>query len=66
MCSNDICAFRVVCQKVVYLAGSPIEDCDRITMVVHVEHQVLTHHGEPYKADVSAGLGGHVRWMCKW
>ncbi len=53
MRSDDLRPFCFVTNKVVHLRNGPVEDRHPITVIVHVENQILTHYGEPNETDVA-------------
>ena len=38
--------------------GRPVVDGDAVSVIGHVEREILAHHGEPDQSDVSAGTSG--------
>src|SRR5581483_6033741 len=54
MGSDDLSPFCFVSGKFVYLGDCSIEDSHSITMVIHIENQVLAHDGQSNKADVAS------------
>src|SRR5207249_1261252 len=55
MSANDVCTFRFVVEEIVHLRNGPVEDRDLKPMVVHVEHEVLTHYGQTNQSDITSG-----------
>lgn len=48
----DFGVLRFVVQKVVHLLGGSIVGADHEAVVVHVQNQVLAHHGETDQRDI--------------
>ncbi len=56
--ADDVRALRLIDEKLVYLGHGAVVDGHDEAVVVHIENQVLAHHGEADEADVGRG-GGH-------
>ena len=54
--ADDLGALGLVGQKLVDLGGGAVEDGDFIAVVVHVQHQVLSHDCKADEADVARCL----------
>ena len=58
MSADDARAFGLLVQEFIHLGNGAVEGGDGKTMVVHVEDQVLAHHGQPNDGDI--GFGFHI------
>lgn len=62
--AHDLRALRLVVQKVVHLLRGAIVGADHEAMVVHVQDQVLTHHGQTDQSDIGTAVvrfrGGQI------
>jgi hypothetical protein len=50
--ADDLLALRAAVHEVVDLRGGAVVARDREAAALHVQDQVLAHHGEPDEADV--------------
>ncbi len=54
--ADDLRALGLVGQKVVDLGGGAVEDGNFVAVVVHVQDEVLPHHGQADQADVTTAV----------
>src|ERR1017187_9946914 len=64
MGADDFRALGLVGDEIVHLGDGAIEGRHGKTMVVHVQNQILAHHGQPDKSDVS--LWFHLLYSLKF
>ena len=55
--ADDLLPLPSAVDEVVDLGRGPVEDRDRVAVALHVQHEVLAHHGQADQADV----GGRFR-----
>jgi hypothetical protein len=51
--AHDLRPFGFVGQEIVHLGDGSIEHCHAKTVVVHIQYQVLAHHGQPDQSDIT-------------
>ena len=54
--ADDVGALGFVGEEVVHLGDGAVEDGHLVAVVVHVEDEVLAHHGQADQADVTRGV----------
>jgi len=54
--ADNLRAFGFVVHEVIDLGDGPVKDHHFVSVVVHVQHEILTHHGQPDKTDIASCL----------
>jgi hypothetical protein len=53
MGANHLCAGRLMRNKLIYLGNGSIENRDFVAVIIHIQDQVLAHHGQPDQSDIT-------------
>ena len=54
--TDHLGALRLIGEKLIDLRRRAVEDCHRVAVVVHVQNQILPHHGEADQTDIASSL----------
>src|SRR6185437_2156888 len=51
--AHHLCTFGFVVDEIVYFGYRPIENSHAKSVVIHVQHQILAHHGEADQSNIT-------------
>ena len=61
--AHDLCAGRFLLDEIVYFGDGSIKHTHAITVVVHIQDQILAHDSQADQSDVAAFLFHSISWL---